>query len=118
MRALTGNLHALEYRGDCTIKCIYSGRSLAQPNTIWNRRSALRSSRTAAVARVWRPRRRAIASQLPATTQPPAYVSRISRTQEGVPENRARAMAQTPDGYLWLGTSGGLARFDGVRFVV
>jgi hypothetical protein len=83
-----------------------------------NRRSALRSARTAAVARVWRPRRRAIASQLPATTQPPAYISRISRTQEGLPENRARAMAQTPDGYLWLGTSGGLARFDGVRFVV
>ena len=29
-----------------------------------------------------------------------------------------RALAQTPDGYLWVGTSGGLARFDGVRFVV
>jgi len=29
-----------------------------------------------------------------------------------------RAICQTPDGYLWIGTSGGLARFDGVRFVV
>jgi ligand-binding sensor domain-containing protein/signal transduction histidine kinase len=48
----------------------------------------------------------------------PAYVSRIWRTLEGLPENRIRAIAQTPDGYLWLGTSGGLARFDGVRFVV
>ncbi len=27
------------------------------------------------------------------------------------------AMAQTPDGYLWLGTEFGLVRFDGVRFV-
>ena len=27
------------------------------------------------------------------------------------------AMAQTPDGYLWLGTEFGLFRFDGVRFV-
>jgi ligand-binding sensor domain-containing protein len=25
-------------------------------------------------------------------------------------------MAHTPDGYLWVGTRGGLARFDGVRF--
>ena len=28
------------------------------------------------------------------------------------------AIAQTRDGYLWIGTQGGLARFDGVRFVV
>jgi ligand-binding sensor domain-containing protein/signal transduction histidine kinase len=27
-----------------------------------------------------------------------------------------RRVAQTPDGYLWLATSGGLVRFDGVRF--
>ena len=49
---------------------------------------------------------------------PPSYVSRIWRTQDGLPENRIRAISQTPDGYLWIGTSGGLARFDGVRFVV
>ena len=48
----------------------------------------------------------------------PVYVSRIWRTQDGLPENRIRAISQTPDGYLWIGTSGGLARFDGVRFVV
>ena len=28
---------------------------------------------------------------------------------------RVNAFAQTPDGYLWLGTSSGLVRFDGVR---
>ena len=28
-----------------------------------------------------------------------------------------RSIAQTPDGYLWLGTEFGLVRFDGVRFV-
>src|SRR5258708_5937822 len=49
---------------------------------------------------------------------PPTYVSRIWRTQDGLPESRIRAIAQTPDGYLWIGTPGGLARFDGVRFVV
>jgi ligand-binding sensor domain-containing protein len=60
----------------------------------------------------------AIAATAPAVAQPPVYVSRIWRTQEGLPENRIRAIAQTADGYLWLGTSSGLARFDGVRFVV
>jgi ligand-binding sensor domain-containing protein len=48
----------------------------------------------------------------------PKYVSRTWRTQDGLPESRIRALAQTPDGYLWIGTPGGLARFDGVRFVV
>jgi ligand-binding sensor domain-containing protein/signal transduction histidine kinase len=46
------------------------------------------------------------------------YVSRTWRTQDGLPESRIRALAQTRDGYLWVGTPGGLARFDGVRFVV
>ncbi len=34
----------------------------------------------------------------------------------GLPHNTVRAIAQTPDGYLWIGTENGLARFDGVRF--
>jgi ligand-binding sensor domain-containing protein len=29
-----------------------------------------------------------------------------------------RAIAQTPDGYLWLGTDAGLYQFDGLRFVL
>ncbi len=40
-------------------------------------------------------------------------------TQEhGLPQDTIRAMAQTLDGYLWLGTDEGLARFDGYDFVV
>ena len=35
---------------------------------------------------------------------------------DGAPTD-IRAMAQTGDGYLWLGTLSGLVRFDGVRFV-
>jgi ligand-binding sensor domain-containing protein/signal transduction histidine kinase len=50
--------------------------------------------------------------------QSPDYARRVWRTQDGLPENRVHALAQTPDGYLWIGTSGGLARFDGARFVV
>src|SRR5580658_8960266 len=41
-----------------------------------------------------------------------------SWTQEdGADLPGVQAIAQTPDGYLWLGSSTGLIRFDGVRFV-
>ncbi|HEX7192303.1 MAG TPA: two-component regulator propeller domain-containing protein [Thermoanaerobaculia bacterium] len=36
----------------------------------------------------------------------------------GLPQNTIDAIVQTRDGYLWMGTEEGLARFDGVRFVV
>ena len=36
---------------------------------------------------------------------------------QGLPDNSVTAVLQSRDGYLWVGTSGGLARFDGVRFV-
>jgi ligand-binding sensor domain-containing protein len=36
--------------------------------------------------------------------------------KDGAPTN-IRALAQTTDGYLWLGTTAGLFRFDGVQFV-
>ena len=35
--------------------------------------------------------------------------------EDGAPTN-IRTLAQTPDGYLWIGTTKGLYRFDGVRF--
>ena len=35
--------------------------------------------------------------------------------KDGIP-GPVRAMAQTQDGYLWLGTEAGLYRFDGLRF--
>jgi ligand-binding sensor domain-containing protein/signal transduction histidine kinase len=38
------------------------------------------------------------------------------RVENGLPQNSVYAIAQTPDGYLWLGTSAGLVRFDGLRF--
>jgi signal transduction histidine kinase/ligand-binding sensor domain-containing protein len=37
--------------------------------------------------------------------------------REGFFDGRVFAIAQTPDGYLWLGTETGLLRFDGVRMV-
>jgi ligand-binding sensor domain-containing protein len=35
--------------------------------------------------------------------------------REGFVKGAINAIAQTPDGYLWLGTEFGLIRFDGVR---
>ena len=36
--------------------------------------------------------------------------------RDGLPHDSVEAIIQTHDGYLWVGTDGGLARFDGVRF--
>jgi ligand-binding sensor domain-containing protein len=47
-----------------------------------------------------------------------SYTRRVWRNGDGLPEDFAQAMAQTPDGYLWVGTSGGLVRFDGATFAV
>ncbi len=44
------------------------------------------------------------------------FVIRSWHTGEGMPEGSAPALAQTPDGYLWVGTFSGLTRFDGVEF--
>ncbi len=38
--------------------------------------------------------------------------------RDGLPQNSVRAVGQTSDGYLWLGTRAGLVRFDGVTFTV
>jgi ligand-binding sensor domain-containing protein/signal transduction histidine kinase len=46
------------------------------------------------------------------------YSVRIWQTDDGLPQSSVFAIAQTPDGYLWVGTHDGLARFDGVRFVL
>src|ERR1035441_2159874 len=47
---------------------------------------------------------------------PFGYTARTWQSDEGLPNNYVRAIVQTPDGYLWVGTSAGLARFDGLRF--
>jgi signal transduction histidine kinase/ligand-binding sensor domain-containing protein len=36
--------------------------------------------------------------------------------EQGFPEGSVYAIAQTPDGYLWIGTQKGLVRFDGFTF--
>ncbi|MGD0616822.1 MAG: two-component regulator propeller domain-containing protein [Bryobacteraceae bacterium] len=46
----------------------------------------------------------------------PGYGIDIWREPEGLPQSRIRAIVQTHDGYLWLGTDGGAVRFNGASF--
>jgi ligand-binding sensor domain-containing protein/signal transduction histidine kinase len=46
------------------------------------------------------------------------YIQRSWQHEHGLPMNRVWSILQTRDGYLWVGTQRGLARFDGVRFTV
>lgn len=46
------------------------------------------------------------------------YQQLLWQDQDGLPENTIMAITQTRDGYLWLATVEGVARFDGVRFTV
>ena len=38
------------------------------------------------------------------------------RQPQGLPQNSIITITQTRDGYIWIGTKGGITRFDGVRF--
>jgi signal transduction histidine kinase/ligand-binding sensor domain-containing protein len=53
-----------------------------------------------------------------AQSYPTQYVGTVWQTEQGLPVNSVVAMVQDYEGYLWLATDGGLARFDGVRFRV
>ena len=44
------------------------------------------------------------------------YGHNVWSRQNGLPVNAVNAVLQTRDGYIWLGTTAGLLRFDGNRF--
>ncbi|HBL25688.1 MAG TPA: hypothetical protein DD490_02515, partial [Acidobacteria bacterium] len=44
------------------------------------------------------------------------YDLRLWGSREGLPQMAIRALGQSGDGYLWVGTRSGLVRFDGSRF--
>jgi len=46
------------------------------------------------------------------------YSMRVWKAEDGLPDSKVNAVLQTRDGYLWVGTFAGLARFDGVAFTV
>lgn len=61
---------------------------------------------------------RAQESELPRVIDPTAYVHTAWGTNDGLPQISVNALQQTADGYLWIGTGGGLVRFDGVAFTL
>ena len=56
------------------------------------------------------------ASALDPTRAMSLYVHDSWGTERGLPAGTITAIAQTPDGYLWIGTDKGLVRFDGLKF--
>jgi signal transduction histidine kinase/ligand-binding sensor domain-containing protein len=45
------------------------------------------------------------------------YVHDSWRSEQGLPQNTGLSLARTGDGFLWVGTEEGIARFDGTTFV-
>ena len=46
------------------------------------------------------------------------YIHTVWNDDDGLPHSTVNAVAQTPDGYLWVGTEGGVVRFNGADFDV
>jgi len=46
------------------------------------------------------------------------YSRQVWSQDNGLPEDNIKSITQTSDGYLWLGTDEGLARFDGIDFTI
>ena len=44
------------------------------------------------------------------------YGHQVWLSENGLPQNTVQAITQTRDGYIWIGTQEGLARFDGIKF--
>src|SRR5262245_59743584 len=44
---------------------------------------------------------------------PSSYVRKNFTIEDGLPDSNVNAIVQSENGYLWVGTQGGLARFDG-----
>ncbi len=55
---------------------------------------------------------------LPANKPLSQFTVQNWQSDSGLPQNTVNAILQTQDGFLWIGTDGGLARFDGYTFRV
>ena len=53
------------------------------------------------------------ASALDPTKKPDQHTLNIFTTEDGLPQSSVMNLVQTKDGYLWMGTFEGLARYDG-----
>ncbi|HVU34495.1 MAG TPA: two-component regulator propeller domain-containing protein [Opitutaceae bacterium] len=87
------------------------GRRAGFGSRPWLRRVAVLLALAASLAavRAW---------ALDPTEQPSDYIDTHWDTETGLPHNAVRAIFQTRDGFLWVGTQQGIARFDGITFTV
>jgi ligand-binding sensor domain-containing protein len=46
------------------------------------------------------------------------YMVEHWNVKDGIPGTQVISLAQSTDGYIWIGTHYGVARFDGVKFTV
>src|SRR5262245_47306605 len=51
-----------------------------------------------------------------AATQPNGYALTAWTTDRGLPPGDVLVITQDLDGYLWIGSTSGLSRFDGLQF--
>ena len=58
------------------------------------------------------------AAETAAPDSAPPLGHRAWNAESGLPQNSVQAILQTNDGFLWIATQSGLARFDGIRFQV
>ncbi|HAB16340.1 MAG TPA: hypothetical protein DCE44_07805, partial [Verrucomicrobiales bacterium] len=61
---------------------------------------------------------RSAANPTETSSSPGEYLITRWQAEDGLPQSTVTSVVQTRDGYLWLGTLNGLARFDGIRFMV
>lgn len=117
----TGNCHDPEERGSgakqaCQDYVPGGRRILGRGGVLWAVKKSLGCRFVLAVAAlavlVGSPRQSADAAQ----RQHPEFLIDHWSAREGLPENSALAIAQTPDGYLWVASSGGLLRFNAYEF--
>jgi ligand-binding sensor domain-containing protein/signal transduction histidine kinase len=59
-----------------------------------------------------------LAEALEPDTPLAGYARQLWVMESGLPQNTVQALAQTRDGFVWVGTEAGLARFDGIGFQV
>lgn len=81
---------------------------MSDPST---RQSALRGALFCILLNLW-----AATFRLPAASSGD-YLIDVTTQEKGLPNSSVTAIVQAPDGYLWVGTYNGLARFDGERSV-
>jgi len=57
-----------------------------------------------------------ISAPIRATDTQSSYVGTVYGSGDGLPQESIKSVLQTRDGYVWIGTQEGLARFDGQHF--